>query len=117
MNTIKNAIYYAKLTKECETYKEQALPISKTYIDGILTRDVSYYNVKTNTVYFVEKYSSKKDDYDNYNALLSYEIDYLYLSITTKAKAARPATIFIQKIQRGRIVRNKKIIKLNYIHM
>ena len=117
MNTIKNAIYYAKLTKECKSYKEFALPISDTYIDGHLTRDVSYYNPKTNTVYFVKKYSSKEWDYDNYNAMLSYEIDYLYLAITTKAKAARPATIFIQKIQRGRIVRNKKIIKLNYIHI
>jgi hypothetical protein len=98
MNAIKNAIYYAKLTKECEAYKEHALPIVKT-------SDVSYYNPKTNIIYFVEKYSSKKDDYINYNALLSYEIDYLYLAITTKAKAARPATIFIQKIQRGRLVR------------
>ena len=103
MNTIKNAIYYAKLAKECESYKEFALQGLRIH-----TTNDSYYNVKTNTVYFVEKYSSKKDDYDNYNALLSYEIDYLYLSITTKAKAARPATIFIQKIQRGRIVRNKK---------
>ena len=108
MNTIKNAIYYAKLTKECESYKEFALPINKTYIDGILTRDVSYYNPKTNTVYFVEKYSSKECDYDSFKTMLSYEIDYLYLAITIKAKAARPATIFIQKIQRGRIVRNKK---------
>jgi hypothetical protein len=100
MNAIKNAIYYAKLTKECENYKEIALQHRR-----IQTSDVSYYNPKTNIIYFVEKYSSKKDDYINYNALLSYEIDYLYLAITTKAKAARPATIFIQKIQRGRIVR------------
>ena len=105
MNTIKNAIYYAKLTKWSENCKEIALQHLR-----IQTSDVSYYNPKTNIIYFVEKYKSKKDDYDNYNALLAYEIDFLYLAITTKAKAARPATIFIQKIQRGRIVRNKKII-------
>jgi hypothetical protein len=99
MNAIRNAIYYAKLTKECESYKKFALPVMQT-------SDVSYYNAKTKTVYFVEKYSSEEHKYDNYKSLLSYEIQYLYLAITKKAEAARPATIYIQKIQRGRIVRN-----------
>ena len=69
------------------------------------SRDEYTYNPQTNTVYFVEKYSSNDEDYKSIKEWILLEKKILYLAAKAKAEAARPAAIFIQKIQRGRMAK------------
>lgn len=101
-DTINQAIYLAIQARDIKHYLEVA---SWSHIH--YSRDEYTYNHRTNTVYFVEKYSSNEEDYKYIKEwiLLEEKVLYLAAKAKAKAKAARPAAIFIQKIQRGRIAK------------
>lgn len=97
---INQSIILAMQAKYIKDYVEAA---SWSHIH--YSRDEYTYNPQTNTVYFVEKYSSNDEDYKSIKEWILLEEKILYLAAKAKAAAARPAAIFIQKIQRGRIAK------------
>ena len=99
-DTINQAISLAIQVKDIKYYLEVA-PWSHIHY----SRDEYTYNPQMNTVYFVEKYSSNDEDYKNIKEWILLEKEILYLAAKAKAAAARPAAIFIQKIQRGRMAK------------
>ena len=99
-DTINHAIYLAIQVRDIKHYIEVE---SWSHIH--YSRDEYTYNPRTNTVYFVEKYSSNEEDYKYIKEWILLEEKALYLAAKAKAAAARPAAIFIQKIQRGRMAK------------
>ena len=99
--TINQAISLATQAKNIKDYLE-----FNPYWGHIhYSRDEYTYNPETNTIYFVEKYSSNEEDYKSIKEWILLEKEILCLAAKAKAAAARPAAIFIQKIQRGRIAK------------